>query len=96
MVKNFTKKNLAEQIHKRVGFSKNFSSVLIDDFIDILKDELINSQKVKMSSFGTFEVVNKNQRIGRNPKTKVLAKISARKIVKFKSSNYIKNKLNGL
>ena len=49
-----------------------------------------------MSSFGTFEVVNKNQRIGRNPKTKVLAKISARKIVKFKSSNYIKNKLNGL
>ena len=96
MVKNFTKKNLAEQIHKKVGFSKNFSSVLIDDFIDILKDELINSQKVKMSSFGTFEVVNKNQRIGRNPKTKVLAKISARKIVKFKSSNYIKNKLNGL
>ena len=96
MVKNFTKKNLAEQIHKKVGFSKNFSSVLIDDFIDILKDELINSQKVKMSSFGTFEVVNKNQRIGRNPKTKVLANISARKIVKFKSSNYIKNKLNGL
>ena len=47
MVKNFTKKNLAEQIHKKVGFSKNFSSVLIDDFIDILKDELINSQKVK-------------------------------------------------
>ena len=87
---------MAEQIHKKVGFSKNFSSFLIDDFIDILKDELINSQKVKMSSFGTFEVVNKNQRIGRNPKTKVLAKISARKIVKFKSSNYIKNKLNGL
>ncbi len=96
MVKNFTKKNLAEQIYKKVGFSKNFSSVLIDNFINILKDELINSQKVKMSSFGTFEVVNKNQRIGRNPKTKVLAKISARKIVKFKSSNYIKNKLNGL
>ena len=56
--------------------------------------ELIKSNKVKISSFGTFEVINKKERIGRNPKTKVEAKISSRKVVKFKPSVIIKEKLN--
>ena len=48
----------------------------------------------KISSFGTFKVMNKNERIGRNPKTKIEAKIKPRKVVTFKPSLYIKNKLN--
>ncbi len=51
-------------------------------------------KKIKISSFGTFEVIGKSERIGRNPKTKVKAKISARNVVKFKPSNIIKDKIN--
>ena len=92
--KNFTRKNLSSNIHKNLGFSKNISSFLIDDFFESLVSELIKFNKIKISSFGTFQVIDKKERIGRNPKTKVEAKIEARKIVKFKPSSIIKEKLN--
>ena len=92
--KNFTRKDLSNKVYQNLGFSKNFCSTLIDDFFESLISELIKLNKIKISSFGTFEIVNKNERIGRNPKTKVEVKITARKVVKFKSSMSIKNKLN--
>ena len=54
----------------------------------------MKSNKIKIQSFGTFEVIDKKQRVGRNPKTKVEAKIMARKVVKFKSSLLINKRLN--
>ena len=92
--KNFTRKDLSNNVHQNVGFSKNISSLIIDDFLESLVSELIKFNKVKISSFGTFEVIDKKERIGRNPKTKVEAKIVARKVVKFKPSKTIKEKLN--
>ena len=92
--KNFTRKDLSENIFKNLGFSKNFSSIIVDDFFETLIDYIIKSNKVKISSFGTFEVINKRERIGRNPKTKVEAKISSRKVIKFKPSIIFKNKIN--
>lgn len=92
--KNFTRKNLSNNIHQNLGFSKNISSSIIDNFFESLISELIKFNKIKISSFGTFEVVDKKERMGRNPKTKVEAKIIARKIVKFKPSNAVKGKLN--
>ena len=92
--KNFTRKDLSNKVYQNLGFSKNICSTLIDDFFECLISELLKLNKIKISSFGTFEVVNKNERIGRNPKTKVEVKITARKVVKFKSSMSIKNKLN--
>ena len=92
--KNLTRKNLSNNIHQNLGFSKNFSSLIIDDFFETLVSGLIKFNKIKITSFGTFEVVDKKERIGRNPKTKVEAKIVARQVVKFKSSNTIKEKLN--
>ena len=92
--KNFTRKNLSNKIYQNLGFSKNISSTIIDNFFNSLVLELLKSNIVKISSFGTFEVINKKERIGRNPKTKIEAKISARKIVKFKPSISFKNKLN--
>ena len=92
--KNFTRKNLSNKIYQNLGFSKNISSSIIDEFFNSLALELVKSNKVKISSFGTFEVISKKERIGRNPKTKIEAKISARKIVKFKPSISFKNKLN--
>ena len=94
--KNLTRKILSNEIYKSVGFSKNFSSSIIDNFFSILVDELIKLNKVKISSFGTFEVINKKERVGRNPKTKVEAKITSRKVVTFKPSSIVKNKLNQL
>ena len=92
--KNFTRKDISNNVHQNLGFSKNISSLIIDDFFESLVSELIKSNKIKISSFGTFEVVDKKERIGRNPKTKVEAKIVARKVVKFKPSLSIKKKLN--
>ena len=92
--KNFTRKNLSSNVHQNLGFSKNVSSLIIDDFFEFLVSGLIKFNKIKISSFGTFQVVNKKERIGRNPKTKVETKIVARKVVKFKPSKAIREKLN--
>ena len=91
---NITRKKLYNRIHQNLGFSKNIASQIVDDFFELLIDELIKKKKVKISSFGTFKVIYKKERIGRNPKTKVVAKICARKIVKFKPSLKTKEKIN--
>jgi len=92
--KNFTRKDLSNKIFKNLGFSKNLSSKIVDDFFETLISGIIKLNKIKISSFGTFTVLNKNKRIGRNPKTKVDAKILSRKVVKFKPSLIIKKKIN--
>ena len=93
-LKNFTRKDLSHKVYQNLGFSKNLTSSIIDDFIESLISELIKLDKIKISSFGTFKVTNKKERIGRNPKTKVTAKICARKVVKFKPSAIAKDRLN--
>ena len=91
---NITRKKLYNRIHQNLGFSKNLASQIVDDFFELLIDGLIKKKEVKISSFGTFKVIDKKERIGRNPKTKVVAKICARKIVKFKPSLKTKEKIN--
>ena len=92
--KNLTRKLLTDKVHKKMGFSKNFSSEIIDNFFKTISDALKNESEVKISSFGTFKVLNKKERFGRNPKTKVEAKISSRKVVNFKASSSFKEKIN--
>ena len=92
--KNFTRKDLSNKIFKKLGFTKNLSSKIVDDFFEILIKEIIKSNKVKISSFGTFTVLHKKERIGRNPKTKIEVKIRPRKVIKFKSSSLLKEKFN--
>ena len=92
--KNFTRRELSRKIYQNLGFSKNFSSTFVDNFFDILLTEIIKSENVKISSFGTFKIMKKKERIGRNPKTKVEAKITSRRVVKFKPSLILKKKLN--
>ena len=91
---NFTRKELSKKIHKNVGFSKNLSLKIVDDFFESIILEIIKSNKIKISSFGTFSILNKKERMGRNPKTGVLAKIFSRKVVKFKPSLSFKKKIN--
>ena len=91
---NFTRKDLSNKIHKNVGFSKNLSLKIVDDFFESIILEIIKSHKIKISSFGTFSILNKKERMGRNPKTGVKKKIFSRKVVKFKSSLLFKKKIN--
>ena len=94
--KNFTRKDLSNKIYRDLGFSKNYSSTVIDNFFETLIQGLLKSSKIKISSFGTFKVINKRERIGRNPKTKEKAIIAPRKVVTFKPSLFVKEKLNNL
>ena len=91
---NFTRKDLSNKIYKNVGFSKNLSLKIVDDFFESIILAIIKTNKIKISSFGTFSILNKNERMGRNPKTGVQAKIFSRKVVKFKPSLSFKKKIN--
>ena len=94
MTKNFTRKDLSKEIYRKLGFSKNISLKLIDDFFESMLSGLLKTNQVKISSFGTFQVIKKKERMGRNPKTGIEAKICARKVVRFKPSISVKNKMN--
>jgi len=92
--KNFNRKKLAEKIYKNLGFSKNISLSVVDNIFESLVIGIIQSEKIKISSFGTFSVIKKKERVGRNPKTGIESKIIARKIVKFTPSLKFKREVN--
>ena len=92
--KNFTRKDLSDKVYQKLGFSKNISSIIIDNFFELLVLELEKFNNIKISSFGTFKIIKKKERIGRNPKTKEKKIISARNVVTFKASKLFKDKIN--
>ena len=91
---NLTKKDLINSVYMQIGFSKNISENLIDDFLHTIIENLINEKKLKLSKFGTFTVRSKKSRIGRNPKTKEQKTISDRDVVLFKASKEFKDLVN--
>ena len=66
---NLTKKDLINSIYMQIGFSKNISENLIDDFFSTILENLKIEKKLKLSKFGTFSIRQKKSRVGRNPKT---------------------------
>ena len=94
MEKTTTRSTLSEAVFKNVGLSRNESSSLVDSvFTEILKS-LISGKDVKISSFGTFVVRRKKERIGRNPKTGQEVPITARNVVTFRASNVLKSRVD--
>ena len=91
---NLTKKDLINSVYMQIGFSKNISENLIDDFFATIKENLKNETKLKLSKFGTFSIRSKKSRIGRNPKTKEPKTISDRHVVLFKASKEFKDLVN--
>ncbi len=91
---NLTKKDLINQIYMQIGFSKQISESLINDFLSLFVENLIKEKKIKLSKFGTFTIREKKERIGRNPKTKENKIIKARKVVLFKPSKEFKEFVN--
>ena len=91
---NLTKKDLVNSVYMQIGFSKQISENLIDEFFLLIIEDLIKEKKLKISNFGTFTIRKKNSRLGRNPKTKEEKKISERKVVLFKPSKEFKKIVN--
>ena len=91
---NLTKQEIVNSIYMQIGYSKKISENLLEDFFEIILLNLKKNKKIKIAKFGTFELRFKKKRIGRNPKTKESAVISERKVILFKPSKELKNKIN--
>ena len=91
---NLTKKDLVNEIYMQVGFSKQITENLVEEFFSIIVSNLCKKTSVKISKFGTFLIRSKSSRIGRNPKTKEEKEISKRDVVLFKPSKEFKELLN--
>ena len=91
---NLTKRDLINSVYMKIGFSKNISENLIDEFLAIITKNLKVEKKLKLSKFGTFAIRSKKSRIGRNPKTKEQKTISDRNVVLFKASKDFKDLVN--
>ena len=91
---NLTKKDLVNLVYMQLGFSKQISENLIEDFLSIILSNIKNEKKLKLSKFGTFTIRKKKSRIGRNPKTKETKVISSRDVVLFKPSKEFKEFVN--
>ena len=96
MDKTTTRSTLSEAVFKNVGLSRNESASLVDSVFTEISKSLINGQDVKISSFGTFIVRNKKERVGRNPKTGEEVPITARQVVTFRASNVLKSEVSDL
>ena len=91
---NLTKKDLVNLVYMQLGFSKQISENLIEDFLATVVTNIKSEKKLKLSKFGTFSVRKKKRRIGRNPKTKETKVISSREVVLFKPSKEFKEFIN--
>ena len=91
---NLTKKDLVNLVYMQLGFSKQISENLIEDFLATIVTNIKQEKKLKLSRFGTFTIRQKKSRIGRNPKTKEVKVISSRDVVLFKPSKEFKEYVN--
>ena len=91
---NLTKKDLVNMLYMQIGFSKQISENMIEEFFSLIVSNLKKNKSVKISNFGTFSIRSKKSRIGRNPKTKEKKVITERNVITFKASKEFKNYIN--
>ena len=89
-----TRADLSEAVYQEVGLSRNDSAALVETILNEMVESLTRGETVKISSFGSFSVRQKGQRIGRNPKTGEEVPILPRKVLVFRASHVLKNKIN--
>ena len=94
--KTLTRVDLAEAVYRKVGLSRTESAELVEVVLDAICESVVAGQSVKLSSFGSFVVRDKKERVGRNPKTGEEVPIKPRRVMVFKPSNILKGAvLNG-
>ena len=96
MTETITKADIIDHLHNEIGLSKSECKILIEDFFEEIKTALINNEEVKLSGFGNFELIDKNARPGRNPKTGEDVTISARRVVTFRAGNKLRKKISSI
>jgi len=90
-----TKAEIAQSVHDRVGLSKKESGQIVESVLDIIRQTLTQGEDVKLSGFGHFMVREKHARRGRNPKTGDEITITSRRVVTFRASHLLKQKIIG-
>ena len=90
-----TRADLSEAVHRQIGLSRTESADLVKLVLDTIGDMLVTGEAVKLSSFGTFMVRAKRERIGRNPKTGQEVPITPRRVLVFRPSQVMRNLING-
>ena len=91
--KTVTRADLAESVFRKVGLSRTESAALVEMVIEEICNAIVRGETVKLSSFATFQVRDKNERVGRNPKTGEEVPISPRRVMTFKASNVLKQRV---
>ncbi|WP_281857778.1 integration host factor subunit alpha [Litoreibacter halocynthiae] len=91
--KTLTRMDLSEAVFREVGLSRNESADLVESVLKHMSDALVTGQQVKISSFGTFSVREKSARIGRNPKTGEEVPIHPRRVLTFRPSHLMKDRV---
>ncbi len=94
MADTLTRAQLAEAVYEAVGLSRNESSQLVEAVLDEVANAVVRGESVKLSSFGTFAVRDKNGRVGRNPKTGEEVPIEPRRVMTFRPSHVLKDRVN--
>ena len=92
--KTVTRSDLSEIVYNAVGLSRSESAQIVETVLDEISDALIRGEDVKLSSFGSFLVRHKNGRMGRNPKTGEEVPIDPRRVLSFRASHVLKEKIN--
>ena len=91
--KTLTRMDLSEAIFREVGLSRNDAAQLVESVLEHMSDALVNGEQVKVSSFGTFSVRDKTARVGRNPKTGEEVPITPRRVLTFRPSHLMKDRV---
>ena len=94
MTMSVTRADLTEAVYQEVGLSRNESAQLVESVLEEIASTLARGESVKVSSFGTFSVRDKAERIGRNPKTGEEVPISPRRVLVFRASHVLKDRIN--
>ena len=92
--KTLTRQDISEALYRQIGLSKYESAQMLETVLEQISNALIDGKSVKLSSFGTFIPRQKRERVGRNPKTGVSATINARRVISFKASKLMKERIN--
>ena len=90
-----TRASLTESVYRNIGLSRNESSDLVEAVLEEICACLEAGEEVKLSSFGTFSVQSKSERVGRNPKTGIEAVITSRRVLSFRPSHILKDRVDG-
>ena len=91
--KTLTRMDLSESVFREVGLSRNESADLVESVLDHISNALVGGENVKISSFGTFSIRDKSERIGRNPKTGEEVPIKPRRVLTFRPSHLMKDRV---